>query len=298
MGYGAPPVEPIFLLRGVAEAASDGPAKTVRILVDLDAVAVTESRYAVGTKGPDPHVHRRHTDAFFVLAGALVFEVGRERQQVRAEAGTFAAVPANVVHTFWNDGPGEAWFLNVHAPGAKFGEYLRAARDGRPDPGFDSEDPPPDGGPPASEVVIRTPGAGETVALGPASAATFKLESSDCGGTFSLSENVLPAGFQGPPPHVHERFCDSFYVLEGALTLRLGDRVVEAPAGSFVLVPPGAVHTFSNTRPETARVLNLMAPGGFEQYLREVVAASADGASPDQALLAEVASRHDFRPAA
>jgi hypothetical protein len=62
-----------------------------------------------------------------------------------------------------------------------------------------------------------------------------------------------------------------------------------------VALPPRTAHTFSNTRPEPARFLNLMAPGGFERYLREVVAASAGG-PPDQALMAKIASQHDFRP--
>lgn len=287
-------MDALFLLPGGGETISDRAERTVRIKADREAVVVTESRYAAGERGPGRHVHHRHTDAFWVLEGALVFEVGRERERIHAEARTFAAVPAGVVHTFWNDGPAEARFLNVHAPGERFGEYMRAMRDGRPDPGFDSDDPPPDGGPSADEVVVRAPGEGEALA-GPA-AATFKLEASDRGGTFSLAELVLPPGCQGPVPHVHERFCDSFYVLEGALTLRLDDRVVEAPPGTFVLAPPGTVHTFSNTRPEPARALNLMAPGGFEQYLREVVAASAD-APPDRALLTEIASRHDFHPA-
>jgi mannose-6-phosphate isomerase-like protein (cupin superfamily) len=288
-------VEPIFLLRGAGESIADRPRRTVRILADLDAVVVTESRYVPGEKGPDAHIHRRHTDAFFLLDGALVFEVGREREHVRAEAGAFVAVPANVVHTFWNDGPGEAWFLNVHAPGENFAEHLRAARDRRPDPGFDTDDPPPDGGPPAAEVVIRPPGEGATLPLGLART-TFKLEAADRGGTFSLSETVLPPGGLGPVPHRHERFADSFYVLEGTLTLRLDDRIAAAPPGTFALAPPGAVHTFSNVDHEPVRFLNLMAPGGFEAYLREVLERAGDG-PPTPALLAEIASRHDFRAA-
>ncbi len=126
---------------------------------------------------------------------------------------------------------------------------------------------------------------------------TMKAGRAQTGNAFTVGEFISRPG-SGPPPHIHHVEDEAFYVLEGALTLRLGHRVVEAPAGSFVLVPSGTVHMFSNTRPETARVLNLMAPGGFEQYLREVVAAAAADGAPDQALLAELASRHDFRPAA
>ena len=87
-------------------------------------------------------------------------------------------------------------------------------------------------------------------------------------------------------------------MLEGTLRIRLSDDELDAPAGSYAFVPPGAVHTFSNPGDEPARVLNLMAPGGFEQYLKEVVrAAEVAGGSPDPAVMAEIASRYDFVPA-
>jgi mannose-6-phosphate isomerase-like protein (cupin superfamily) len=84
---------------------------------------------------------------------------------------------------------------------------------------------------------------------------------------------------------------DSFYVLEGTLTVDLGDRRVEAGPGSYALVPPGNVHTFSNPGDEPVRILNVMAPGGLERYLKEV---AAMGGPPDPELLARIASRYDF----
>jgi hypothetical protein len=58
------------------------------------------------------------------------------------------------------------------------------------------------------------------------------------------------------------------------------------------------VHTFWNPGDSPVRLLNLMAPGGFEQYLKEVAEAAAPGAAPDPALMAEIASKYDFEPAA
>jgi mannose-6-phosphate isomerase-like protein (cupin superfamily) len=81
-------------------------------------------------------------------------------------------------------------------------------------------------------------------------------------------------------------------VLQGTLTLRLGDDVVEVPAGSYGVVPPGNVHTFANSSDGTVRALNLMAPGGFEQYLKEVGRAG----TTDPAEMAKIASRYDFQP--
>jgi glyoxylate utilization-related uncharacterized protein len=75
--------------------------------------------------------------------------------------------------------------------------------------------------------------------------------------------------------------------------VRIGDETVEVRAGSYAFVPPGTVHTFSNTSDEVVRVLNLMAPGGFEQYLKEAAAAIGEG-PPNPAAMAEIASRYDF----
>jgi mannose-6-phosphate isomerase-like protein (cupin superfamily) len=71
----------------------------------------------------------------------------------------------------------------------------------------------------------------------------------------------------GIDPHVHHRHNDVFYVLEGELTFDVGHGEVPAPAGTFVLVPPGVEHTFSNRTAEPVRVLNIHAPAGFDRRL-------------------------------
>lgn len=111
-----------------------------------------------------------------------------------------------------------------------------------------------------------------------------------------VTESCYAPGERGPDAHVHRHHADAFYVLEGVLTLRLGEREVGASAGSYAAVPPGNVHTFSNPRQETVRLLNLMAPGGFEQYLKDAARAAAGG-PPDPKAMAETASRYDFHPA-
>jgi mannose-6-phosphate isomerase-like protein (cupin superfamily) len=215
---------------------------------------------------------------------------------VRATPGTLVAAPAGVVHTFANETSDEATFLNIHAPSMGFGEMLRARRDGRDEDTerFDQFDPPPDGGRPVSDAVVRGPGEGDDLALGP-SRALFKAEGSDGDGTFCLVETTLAAGFPGPVLHRHRELVDTFFVLDGTLALRLGDDEVEAPPGSFACIPPGNVHTFANRSRGTVRIVNLMAPGGFEQYLKEVARVTTTG-TPDPQLMAEIASRYDFEP--
>ncbi len=139
------------------------------------------------------------------------------------------------------------------------------------------------------------PGEGEVHAMGPNTIA-IKATSEDTGGGFFLSESTIAPGFHGPPPHVHERLHDMFYVLDGTLTMRLGDEEREGGPGTFVCVPPGTVHTFSNAVDATVRTLNLMAPGGLEQYLKEVAEATRGGPADPQ-LMAGIASKYDFHPA-
>ncbi len=128
-------------------------ARDVAIVATSAALTVTTSRYGPGERGPDPHVHREHTDAFYVLDGALVFEVGPDARRVEAGRGTYVSVPPGVTHTFWNEGAGDARFLNVHAPDAGFAAFLRGARDGVPLE-WDSFPAPDDGGLAADGVVV------------------------------------------------------------------------------------------------------------------------------------------------
>lgn len=277
---------------GDGETISDRAERNVRILCDHELVDVTWTRYEPGERGPDPHIHEQHADAWCVLEGELTFGVGPRGDVLhQAPTGTLVLVPAGVIHTFRNDGTETARFLNVHAPSMGFAESLRRAGTGFQ---WDSFDPPGDGGRSVGDVVVRGPGTGESILDG---AIVFKAEGSDGEGTFSLSETTLPPGFPGPVPHRHERLLDSFYVLEGTLTVRLGDNEVEAGPDSYAIVPPGNVHTFANRSDAPVRMLNLMAPEGFEQYLKEVAATTTPGEPPDQAIMAELASRYDFLPA-
>ena len=132
------------------ETITDTPTRNVRILVDLPEIVVTWTRYSHGEPGPDPHIHREHVDAFFILDGELLFEVGPELEPVRATAGTFVLAPPEVVHTFRNESGADARWLNFHAPSAGFAEFLRDT-----DLPWDSFDAPADGGRPASEAIVQ-----------------------------------------------------------------------------------------------------------------------------------------------
>ena len=132
------------------ETVTDRPERTIRILADLPELTLTWTRYVSGEEGPGPHIHREHVDAFFMLSGELVFRVGPELDPVKAGPGTFVLAPPEVVHTFRNEGPDDATWLNLHAPSKGFADFLR-----NPDSPWDSFDAPADGGRPASEAIVQ-----------------------------------------------------------------------------------------------------------------------------------------------
>jgi quercetin dioxygenase-like cupin family protein len=154
--------------RSDGETISDRDARNIIILHTEDAVTVTWSRYSSGERGPELHLHREHTDAFYVLSGVLRFALGPEGEQVvRATAGTLVSAPAGVAHSFMNDEIEDVMWLNIHTPDAGFAAFLRGARDGRAVT-FDSFDVPAetggDGGRPAGEAAVVVPDANDGVA--------------------------------------------------------------------------------------------------------------------------------------
>ena len=286
----------IVLAPGEGETVADRAERTIQLKAGLDAIAVTETRYEAGEKGPELHIHRHHTDAFYVLEGTLVFVLGPTRELLEAPAGSFAAAPPGVVHTFRNDGPERARYLNFHAPSVGFHDHLRASRDGQEADWFDQLEPPTDGGRPLADATLLRPGEGETLAVGGSSLA-LKATGENADGMFFLAETIAEPGFPGPPPHVHRELHDLFYVLDGELTLRVGDESVEAPAGTFACFPPGAVHTFSNPGDRPARFLNFNTPAGWDKYMRELAATFAGEQPPSPEAIGRIASRYDFHVA-
>ena len=138
---------------GGGELIGDSPDRRVEILADHGTLTSTWSRFGPGRDGADLHVHREHTDLFYVLVGEFTLRLGLEDEAVPVPAGTLVRVPPMVVHGFRNASDAELRFLNFHAPGMGFGDYMRALRDGKP-AAYDQFDPPEEGTRPTSEVAI------------------------------------------------------------------------------------------------------------------------------------------------
>ncbi|MFL5956365.1 MAG: cupin domain-containing protein [Solirubrobacterales bacterium] len=239
--------------------------RDVILLAEHEEISITRSRYGPGERGPDPHVHREHTDSFYVLEGELRVEVGPGLEPVQVGPGWFVAAPPNVVHTFVSDGDVDARFLNFHTPDCGFAASLRERRDGN-EVAWDSFDPPPDGGEPASEAVVTGPGEGERLVTGSRVVWLKAVLPHLC-----FAEWALDGPFQGPPVHHHDRQVDSFYVLDGELELTVDDGVVTAEQGTLAAVPRGVRHTFTHAAAGAGRLLNVHAPEeGFADVLRRM----------------------------
>lgn len=94
----------------------------------------------------------------------------------------------------------------------------------------------------------------------------LRMTGEQSGGRYSMAEVfVTPEGLV--PLHVHHREDESFYVLEGDLTIHIGDATYEAKAGSFVFGPRDVPHRYVVNSP-TARLLMIFSPAGFEGFIR------------------------------
>ena len=101
-------------------------------------------------------------------------------------------------------------------------------------------------------------------------AVRFMLAARETGGGFSLVEHPIAPRTLAAPLHRHSREDEYSYVLEGRMGALLGDDVVYAEAGDLVHKPRNQWHTFWNAGDEPCRILEIIAPAGFEQFFQEL----------------------------
>ena len=278
----------IVLRPDEGEVISDRAERTVRIKVGLDAIAVTETRYEPGEPGPDPHIHRGHTDAFYVLEGTLDVKLGPERKTTRLPASSFVAAPPNP-RPFLQERGARARPLpelpraerrvrrlsagdarrrrrELVRPDRASGRRWQAAlRRGGPPPGRRRADR-------RRRLVARSQGDGRFERR------HLLSQRDDRGARVPRAASPRSQGAARP-------------LLRSRRNARPPRRRRDGPAeaGTFACFPPGTVHTFSNPGGEPVRILNFSTPAGWEGYMRELGAAfgggggsNARGARPDR----------------
>ena len=188
------------------EIIGDAPDRRVEMLSDVDSLHATWSRFGPRRAGADLHIHHHHSDLFYVLAGELTVKLGPDGAETVALVGTLVHIPPLVVHGFRNGGDAEVRYVNFHAPGQGFADYMRGLSD------FDQDDPPEDGGRPVSDVTI---------------------------GDGIETEEITAAHREGgTDAHAHDGHIESLYVLEGELVVN----EAQAGAGTWIQIPAGVPH--------------------------------------------------------
>lgn len=107
---------------------------------------------------------------------------------------------------------------------------------------------------------------------------TLLATAAETGGAFALVEETVRAGLE-PPPHVHTREDEAFYLIDGDVEFQVGERTLRATPGTFVFLPRGVPHAFRVLTP-TARLLVLLTPGGFERFFQEMARPLTDDPAP------------------
>ena len=138
----------------------------------------------------------------------------------------------------------------------------------------------------SEQVMIKEPTEGRTIGI-VGDIYRFLATSEETGGRYSMFEaTVLPGG--GPPPHIHRREDETFYVLEGEITFQVGDKRRVAKSGTFVHMPIGILHAFKNETNQPAKMLISFAPAGLEEMFFEVGKDLAAGETPGEPLPEEI----------
>ena len=127
-----------------------------------------------------------------------------------------------------------------------------------------------------------------------------KATGAQTGGKYAPVEEFCSGGF-ATPWHVQGREDESFLVVDGEATFFVGDEVLQATAGSFVFLPQGIPHAF-RVESETAHLLNLITPAGFENFFFDLSVPAQDlvlppppDSPPDFGAIAAAAARYECK---
>ncbi|MBT8184940.1 MAG: cupin domain-containing protein [Eudoraea sp.] len=89
-------------------------------------------------------------------------------------------------------------------------------------------------------------------------------------GDYDLALGETPPKVQGPPPHLHSNYKESFLIVEGEMDFIVNGKVLKVVAGESVDLPPNTIHTFSNNGDQTCKWVNIHSPKGFREFFEEV----------------------------
>jgi pimeloyl-ACP methyl ester carboxylesterase/quercetin dioxygenase-like cupin family protein len=148
----------------------------------------------------------------------------------------------------------------------------------------------------ASAVSIAGPDDGEVALDGPVRMRILE-DGSATGHRLGVGEITIAPRTDGPPQHRHARHDEGFYVVSGVARFTVGRETYDVGAGTLVMVPPGAPHTFANPGDEPAVLLNTFTPDLYVRYFRDLHDMIAAGRQPTDEVVTEVMGRYATAPA-
>jgi quercetin dioxygenase-like cupin family protein len=144
----------------------------------------------------------------------------------------------------------------------------------------------------AARLLGRKDGkAGELASIG----VRFMVGGHETGGGFSLVEHPMPPRALAAPLHRHSREDEYSIVLEGRVGAQLGKEVVYGQSGDLIFKPRGEWHTFWNAGDESARILEIISPAGFERYFEELTELPSREGPPDRGQISTIAARYGLK---
>jgi mannose-6-phosphate isomerase-like protein (cupin superfamily) len=136
--------------------------------------------------------------------------------------------------------------------------------------------------------IVRA-GTGETLLAGPVGAELLAGPAAT-GGAVSFVIHPLAPRALGSPVHTHKHEDEWSFVLDGEVGVQIGDETFVAGPGDLVLKPRGVPHAFWNPTDEPARLLEVITPGGFEEYFARLGELFRASPMPDPAELGRIAA--------
>jgi mannose-6-phosphate isomerase-like protein (cupin superfamily) len=256
--------------------------------------------------GPPLHIHHNEDETFYVLEGELAMQVNDEK--FTAPVGTAVFLPKGIPHTFHNFGTQTARALVTVTPGGLEGFFTEVeplTTQSEPDmaailamagqygieailPG-QSNDNTGKHTSSLSPQVVR-PGQATSYGVPGGETITVLLTGEQTGGQFALLHGEFGPG-DGAPLHLHHREDETFYILEGALDMQVGQTKETAIAGATVFRPREIPHDFFNNSDRPATAVALVAPAGFENYFADFYGLLAQG-EPDMQAVLSVAQKY------
>lgn len=125
----------------------------------------------------------------------------------------------------------------------------------------------------------------------------FLMDGEDTDGTLVQFEMFLPVGAKVPAPHYHVTVDETIYMLEGVITQRVGDKIVELKPGDTCFIKRGVVHGFDVQHDKPARALVTLSPASIgPAYFREVADVLKAGGPPDMQKILSIMRKHGLEP--